>query len=110
MLKIRTAMLYGVALVLVSVLATAAYVRTTAPVPAVSVPAAIPAVVGPVVESADLPLAAANPMAARSLYLSEQTLRARLDLAYERGPEAEVQRLLHILNGRYEHRCCGLPR
>lgn len=105
MLKIRTAILIGVALVLASVLATAAYFRTTVPASPAPVPAALP-----VVESVDLPLGAAHPTAARSLYLSEQTLRARLDLAYERGPESEVQRLLGILNKRYEHRCCGLPR
>ncbi len=105
MLKIRTAVLLGVALVLASVLATAAYFRTTAPASTVSVPAA-----NPVIESVDLPLAAAAPVAGRSLDLDEQTLRARLDLAYERGPELDVQRLLHILNDRYEHRCCGLPR
>jgi hypothetical protein len=105
MLKIKTAVLLGLALVLVSVLTTAAYFRTTVPVSIVSVPAA-----NAVFRSVDLPMAAAAPVAGRSLYLSEQTLRARLDLAYERGPESEVQRLLHILNGRYEHRCCGLPR
>jgi hypothetical protein len=51
-----------------------------------------------------------NPVAARSLYVSEQSLRRMLDDAYEHHRATRVQALLRILNGRYEHRCCGLPR
>ena len=105
MIKIRTAVLFGVAIVLVSVLATAAYFRTTAPMSTVPIPAA-----NPVSESVDLPLAVPQPAASRSLYLSDEALAARLDRLFERGQMQEARALLHILNDRYERRCCGLPR
>ena len=44
-----------------------------------------------------------------SFYVSEQTLRNRLDDAYERHQTALVQKLSRILNGRFERRCCGFP-
>ena len=101
---IRTVELFGLALILVAVLATAVYLEKmpvlNAPIPAANVGAK---------DIAQAPVSA-NPAAARSLYMSEQTLRRMLDDAYERHQTARVQSLLHILNARYEHRCCGLPR
>ena len=110
MSKITLFALFGAAIVVVAVLATAAYFRPSAPeMP----PSLAPA--NAIVESVDFaPVAvqpmAVQPVAARTLYLSEPVLRSRLDEAYERGPKSQVQALLRILNGRYEHRCCGLPR
>lgn len=110
MLKMRTTRtveLFGLALVLLAVVATAAYFKVMGPAPLPPMPA----------ENAIAPNAApaavavsAHPVAARSLYISEQTLRSRLDDAYEHHDAASLQALLRILNGRYEHRCCGLPR
>ena len=102
--RIRTVELFGMAVILLIVAATAVYVRQM-PVPQPLSPASN--VVGD-----DLALAsvAAHPVAARSLYMSEQTLRRMLDDAYERHDATRVQTLLHTLNARYEHRCCGLPR
>jgi hypothetical protein len=108
MLKMRTTRtveLFGLALVLLAVVATAAYFKLVGPAPQPPMPAeqAVGQAVAPVA-------VAAHPVAARSLYMSEQTLRRMLDDAYEHHQTARVQTLLRTLNGRYEHRCCGLPR
>jgi hypothetical protein len=110
MSKVTLFALFGAAIILVVAVSTATFFRPSAPeMP----PSLAPA--NAIVESVDFaPVAvqpmAVQPVAARSLYLSEPLLRSRLDEAYERGPKSQVQALLQILNGRYEHRCCGLPR
>lgn len=102
--NVRNVEVFGMALILVTVLATAAYLgKVSAPQPPNPVPNVLTGKIAPVSISA-------NPEAARSVYMSEQTLRRSLDDAYERHQAARVQTLLRILNGRYEYRCCGLPR
>jgi hypothetical protein len=107
MLNMRTTRnveLFGAALILLALVATAVYFgRTPAPQP--SIPAA-----NVVSDNNAMVSVSANPAVPRSLYVSEQTLRRRLDDAYENHDAALVQTLLHTLNGRDEHRCCGLPR
>jgi hypothetical protein len=105
MSKMTIFVVFGGAIILVAVLAAATYVMASAPAMPQTLAAAVP-------EKASFQADAlpAPAIAGRSLRLSEETLRARLDEAYERGTQAQVQALLHILNGRYEHRCCGLPR
>ncbi len=102
MLKMRTSQsfeLLGVALILVAVLATAAYMLKAAPAPVPPIPAE------KYVEQAAAPAAVfVNPVTAHSVYVSEQTLRRVLDDAYERHQTLRVQTLLRILNGRYERR------
>jgi hypothetical protein len=100
MLNMRTARTVewlGMALVLVALLAAAAYVGTV-PKPHTSVPAERAA--GQVVAPASVP----DQPAAHSLYISEQALRRLLDDAYEHHATQSVQRLERILNGRYERR------
>jgi hypothetical protein len=108
MLKMRTTQtfeLLGVALIVVAVLATAAYFLRAAPVPLPSIPAEKS------VEQVAAPASASvNPVPAHSVYVSEQTLRHMLDDAYEHSWGPRQQELLRTLNARYEHRCCGLPR
>ena len=60
--------------------------------------------VAPALASANLSLPVSN-----SVYISEQTLRTRIDDAIEQHKSELAQWLMNILNGRYEHRCCGLP-
>ncbi len=105
MLKIGTAVLLGVALVLVSVLATAAYFRATTSASILSVPA-----VNPLIESVDFPMASGAGVGDPNLALSDRALSARMDRLFERGQMREARALLQILNDRYEQRCCGLPR
>ncbi len=109
MIRIRTASLFGVMLVLASVLATAAYFRAATPAPRVF-PLSIPNANPVVVENVDLPLAAAKPALSTSVYLDEQTLKTRIEQAFDHGNVTEARSLLGVLNKRYEHRCCGLPR
>jgi len=104
MFKIRTVVLFAVAFILVTVLATTAYFKMTIPAPSLSIPAA-----NLVSESAALAPVSANPSAAHSVYMSEQTLRRILNEADENHWGMCDQALLSNLNGRYEHRCCGLP-
>lgn len=104
-ISLSTIVLISVAVILVAALAMAAYLKITPSAPSVSLPPANPAI-----ENLVPAPVSANPVAARSVYVSEQTLRSRLDEAYERGQDRLAQTLLRILNGRYEHRCCGLPR
>lgn len=54
--------------------------------------------------------AALHPSIALSPYISAASLRRWLDEAYEKHQTSRIQTLLGLLNGRYEHRCCGLPR
>ena len=54
--------------------------------------------------------AALHSNTALSPYISEASLRHWLDEAYEKHQTARIQTLLGLLNGRYERRCCGLPR
>jgi hypothetical protein len=105
MFKIRTVVLFGVAFILVTALATTAYFKMIPPAPSPSIPAA-----NFVSESATLAPVSAKPSTAHSVYMSEQTLKRILNEAYENHWGTRDQALLHILNGRYEHRCCGLPR
>ena len=98
----RTVELIGVALILAAVLAMAAYFAIV-PMPHPSIPA-----VNFVAQNGAPASIASNPATARSVYVSEQTLRRMLDDAYERHQTTRVQTLLHILNGRYERRS-GLP-
>ncbi len=109
MIKIRTASLFGVMLVLASVLVTAAYFRATTPAPNVF-PLSIPNANPVAVENVDLPLVAASPALSTSVYLDEQTLRTRIEQAFDHGKVTDARALLSVLNKRYEHRCCGLPR
>jgi len=105
MFKIRTAVLFGVVLILAIVLATTAFfkITTSASSPLVST-------ANPVKESTLLVPISPNPGAISSAYISNETLSRMLDQAYEHAWDARGQMLLRILNGRYEHRCCGLPR
>ena len=59
---------------------------------------------GGAVENSNLAPISANPVAAHSVYMSEQSLRSSLDDAYEKHQATRVQTLLRILNGRYERR------
>ena len=125
MLKARTVSLTTIALIsvvgiLVIAPGMAAYNQTaplalSVPVPTVTPPAenialAPVAAVSPAVENIAPASVSANSVAAHGVYMSEQMLRRWLDDAYERHQATRVQTLLRILNGRYEHRCCGLPR
>jgi hypothetical protein len=110
MSKMMTFGLFGAALLVAAALATAIYAKTTAPEMPISFPAPINVAEKSVAENIGPAPAGVQAVAARSMYLSENILRARLDEAYERGTQAQVQALLQILNERYEHRCCGLPR
>jgi hypothetical protein len=105
MSKMTIFAVFGAAMVLVAVFAALTFVKASAPAMPQTLAAAV-------LEEASFQAEAIPAPAAvgRSLRLTEETLRARLDKAYERGTQAQVQLLLHILNGRYEHRCCGLPR
>lgn len=109
MIRLRTASLFGVMLVLASVLATTAYFRATTPAPSVF-PLSIPNANPVLVENVDLPLAAAKPAVSTSVDLDEQTLKSRIEQAYDYGHEAKARWLEGVLNKRHEHRCCGLPR
>lgn len=109
MLKIHTKLpnaiaLVSVAVLLVIVLGAAAYLKMAPPMSSVSAPAG---------NLASQNVAPASVLASQpsihSIYISDQTLRNWLDDAYERHQSHRVQTLLHILNGRYERRCCGLP-
>ena len=109
MSKIMLFALFGAAIVLVTVFAAAAFFTTNVHEMSPAIPAAN-AVQGSV-ELAPVP---AHAVAARSLYVSEKTLQARLDEAYERGPKSQwqalqVPALRRILNGRYERRSGGFP-
>jgi len=95
---------FGAAVLLVGVFAAATYVKASAPAMPQAIAAAVPEKVG-----FDAVAAPAHAIAARSLRLSEKVLRSRLDEAYERGTDAQVQALLQILNGRYERRSGGFP-
>lgn len=97
--------LIGVAVILVVALGAVAYLRMAPPALPVPAPVANPVVVNPI----QIPVTG-NLVAPRSVYMSEQSLRRWLDDAYEKHQGARVQMLLDILNKRYEHRCCGLPR
>jgi hypothetical protein len=103
MVRINTVVLFVVALIAVAVMATAAYFRGT--------PQSAPAVgaTNPVMANVAPPAVSAMPVALHSLHPSDQTLRARLDLAYEHHQNTVIRTLLQTLNGRYEHRV-GLPR
>jgi hypothetical protein len=103
-LQPSTIALIGAAAILVIVLGVAAHLMTAPTIPSLLSPAENPAS-----NSVALAPVSANPAAAHSVYVSEQTLRNRLDEAYERHQTALVQKLLPILNGRYERRCCGFP-
>jgi len=104
MSKITIFSLFGAAIVVVAVFAAATYVKASAPAMPQTFAAAVPEKAG-----LDAQAISVQAVAARSLQVSEATLRSRLDEAYERGTELQVQALLHILNSRYERRV-GLPR
>jgi len=102
MLKMRTTQtfeLLGVALILVAILATAAYLLRAAPAPLPSIPAeqSVQQIAAPA-------SVAVNPVTSHSVYVSEQTLRRMLDDAYERHQTLRTQTLLRILNGRFARR------
>ena len=102
MFKIRTVILFVVVLTLVAVLAPVAYFKMTT---SVSFP-----IVNTVLDNVALASGSANPSAAHSVYMSEQSIRHILDQAYEQHRwGTREQALLRILNGRYENRN-GLPR
>jgi hypothetical protein len=101
-----TIALIGAAVILLIFIALGAAIYHMAAPPALSVP--VPAA-NPVVENPIQVPVSVNPIAARSVYVSEQSLRRMLDDAYEKHQTTRVQTLLHILNGRYERRCCGFP-
>ncbi len=105
MFKFRTFALLSVAFILVVGLTLAAYGRLLTPQNPTSQPAANSSL-----EYFDLAAASAAPMAVHTVPSSERILRTQLDQAYERHQDERVQYLLDILNGRFEHRCCGLPR
>ena len=136
MTKTMIVSVFGAAVVLAAVLAATAFVATNAHEMSPSIPAAVDSsdfflrhpegvMARAAVDTSDyflrhpegvITFAGAAPVhlvAARSLYVSEATLRSRLDQAYEqrlRSPaQAQVQALLRILNGRYERRQGGLP-
>src|SRR5512143_2739603 len=110
MRRIQTTELLGAALILMAVLAAAIYIRTTQVAPP-SAPVSNAAVQN---NAAAKPVAPAVQLAAvsapHSTYVSEQTLRAAISEAADHHWDAGAQLLLRILNKRYEHRCCGLPR
>jgi hypothetical protein len=105
MFKIRSVVLFGVAFILAIGLVAAAYFAMKAPVPS-----GLSLAANPVNVSVPLPPVKAQPINAQSVYMSDQALRRMLDQAYDYHQISNVQALLGILNGRYEHRCCGLPR
>ncbi len=105
MFKFRTFALLGVAFLLIVGLTLAAYGRLLTPQNSTSQPVANSSL-----EYFDLAPVSAAPMAIHSVSSSERILRTQLDQAYERHQDERVQYLLGILNGRFEHRCCGLPR
>jgi hypothetical protein len=105
MFKIRTVLLFGVVFMLAIALAATAYFKMTTPPPSPVVSAA-----NPVTESAVLAPISANPGVGYNAIMSNETLRRLLEQAYDHSWGAHGQMLLRILNGRYEHRCCGLPR
>ena len=97
MFKIRTVILFVVVLSLMAVLAPAAYFKMTT-------------IGNTVLDNVALAPGFANPSAAHSVYMSEQSIRRILDQAYEQHRwGTREQSLLRILNGRYENRN-GLPR
>ncbi len=105
MFKFRTFALISVAFILIVGLTLAAYGRLLTPQNSASQPAANSSL-----EYFDLAPVSAAPMAVHAVPLGERTLRTQLEQAYERHQDERVQYLLGILNGRFEHRCCGLPR
>lgn len=113
MLKTHTASPSTFALVSVAVailttaLGAVIYLKMAPSAIPVEIPAENPAVVNPTEAPA---LALPNPVSVRavSIYRSEETLRRWLDEAYEQHNTARVEKLLRILNGRFERRS-GLP-
>ena len=105
MFKIRTVILFVVALTLVTVLVAAANFKISTTATAQSFPVA-----NAVPKSDNLAPASDNPSPAYGTNMSTQTIRQILDWDYEHyqfGPREE--QLQRILNGRYENRV-GLPR
>jgi hypothetical protein len=112
MSKTSTIALFVAELAVVSLLALGLYFRT---VSTYQVPLSLP--VANVVSKSDVQpealsesLKAAAPLAARSVYVSEQSLKRGLALAAEHPWSLRARDLWRKLNYRYEHRCCGFPR
>ena len=99
-----TIALISAAVILVIALGVVAYLSTAPTVPFQPIQAQNGA--SNIVNPAPVP---ATVITTNSVYVSEQTLRNRLDDAYDRHQTVLVQKLLRILNGRYERRCCGFP-
>ena len=105
MFKIRTVIMFVVALTLVIVLVAAANFKMATTATAQSLPVA-----NAVSKSDNLAPASDNPSPVYGTNMSTQTIRNILDQAYEHyriGPREE--QLQRILNGRYENRV-NLPR
>src|SRR5512141_2296159 len=98
MSKMSLAVLMVAALVVVAVLAAAFFFRASAPAAQLA-PKAL----------AVAPQSAA-PVAARSVFVSEQKLQRNINEAAEHHWGVRGQALMQVLNQRHEHRCCGLPR
>jgi hypothetical protein len=105
MFKIRTSLLFGVVFILAIALATTAYFKMTAPASSPVVSAS-----NPVTGSAVLAPISANAGVSYGAAMSDESLRHLIDRATDHRWGAYGQTLLSLLNGRYEHRCCGLPR
>ena len=104
MFKIRNAMLFIVALILVSGVTTAAYFKTAAPATSSPIKTS-----SSLTNSASLP-ASVNPSVSHSTYMSNQTIRSILDQAYEQHRwGTRQQTLLNVLNARYDNRI-NMPR
>ena len=99
-----TVALISVVVILVIALGAFAHLMTTSTASFPSGPAEKS--VANIVVPASVP---ATTFTTNSVYISEQSLWNSLEFAYERHQTALVQKLQHILNGRYERRCCGLP-
>lgn len=101
----------GAGVIVVIALSAAFYLKAVPFAIPAEIPVANPAVENPVQAPVDTnPAIVAPPAVARSNYVSEATLRRWLEEAYDNQQFARAQEIQRILNGRYEHRCCGLPR
>lgn len=89
--------------ILIVTLGAVIYLRMAPSALPVEIPAENPAVVNPT-EALVLAIPNPAPVRAVSIYRSEETLRRWLDEAYEQHNTARVEKLLRILNGRYERR------
>ncbi len=108
MSKVRNFPLLLLAIGVVALVAIALYLRSAPAEPVIELPAA-PAAVENVAPAPVVAAPAAAPAEQHSSYISNQSLRQRVEIAADRHWDARAKALLHILNGRYLHRRGGLP-